>query len=330
MVSHTKAGKKELGERFTRMHKAVFAILATLATVATMACSSQEQTPATAEPSSPTIAENVQPSSTETTNVESQQVETPDSKANMENAAGTDETKPMDQTEPTADAMELTAQHVKPMGQPAKTVKMPEMTDAAPAMEKPSTEPKPTLYSVQPEHPATMPIIAGMSPDDQKCLPEQAKTLNDLTAITRNPSDPAAAETFQCLSSEGQFQLFIATQQPDPTTSEASLRCLWEGLAPLHTMEVSDGNTLEIFGAMLFGSIAVAAYCTDEQQMEQIAAQEPEAHAQLLYMQCMIDTTGGPAQFMNRLLEDPDAIAILEADANEQCEVPEVLSQTSN
>ena len=317
------------------MHKAVVAILATLAIVATMACSSQEQTPATAEPSSPTIAENLQPSSTETTNVESQQVETPDSKANMENAAGAgetmpDETKPMDQMEPTADAMEPTAQHVKPMGQPAKTVKMPEMTDATPAMEKPSTEPKPTLYSMQPEHPATMPIIAGMSLDDQKCLPEQAKTLNDLTAIMQNPGDPAAAEIFQCLSSEGQFQLFVATQQPDPTTSEASLRCLWEGLAPLHTMEVSDENTLEIFGAMLFGSIAVAAYCTDEPQMEQIAAQEPEAHAQLLYMQCMIDTTGGPAQFMNRLLEDPDAIATLEADANEQCEVPEVLSQTSN
>ena len=47
-------------------------------------------------------------------------------------------------------------------------------------------------------------------------------------------------------------------------------------------------------------------------------------------MQCMIDTTGGPAQFMNRLLEDPDAMATLEADANEQCEVPEVPSQTSN
>ena len=149
-----------------------------------------------------------------------------------------------------------------------------------------------------------------LSPEDQNCLPEQASTRDDVRRLLDETSESAAAELFRCMSSEGQFQVYMLDAERDgPRLTVEQHRCIWEGMRSMNREDLGASNPGEtdpeeaarVFGSLMFGIIATTVYCAGPEALTQDTTLSPDEKEQMQYLWCIVDEMGGPSEFTSAL-----------------------------
>ena len=172
-----------------------------------------------------------------------------------------------------------------------------------------------------PDQPAN--IWESLSPQEIDCLPDGVHDDQSLIhAADNNQQNPMTAQSItKCLTDENAFMLHMsALSYGMPGISEETQRCIWNAISTLGNIDspaLTDQNNpdpmadFQNFMKVIIGTTAITGYCMSYQEWAIINPIDTnEGHD---YTTCMIDSFGGPIQFLEALMDDINALAHAEA-----------------
>ena len=234
---------------------------------------------------------------------------------------------------PEPDPPAATPEPTHPMVEPT-----PEATTAEPGTqsgamlaveEKPEATPPPTSERTSPDE--SMTHTFDLSDADRECFPDDLRQDAAIAESIRNPESPVFETVLECLSPDGQFQIYMTTVVGDTTElTESQRRCIWEHALeiagpPLEDDQPADAleHALHRFGAALIAPTVTAVYCVDTPTILQTSATptDMEYAAAIDYLRCVIEAEGGPAPYVSRVMSDDTEIDLEELH-REQCGEP--------
>ena len=166
-------------------------------------------------------------------------------------------------------------------------------------------------------------IWESLSPQEIDCLPESIHDDQSLIhAMDDNQQNPLAAQQItQCLTDENAFILHMTAASGETTgVSEETQRCIWKAVNILAKVDSTtppspdNSNPLaefEHFMKVIIGTAVITGYCMSDQEWAII--NPIDTNKERDYTICIVDSYGGPEQFLEALIEDITSLELAEA-----------------
>lgn len=155
----------------------------------------------------------------------------------------------------------------------------------------------------QSQPPGTDEISDRYSEQDLACLPPRANTAAALAGRVAQMSSGARAQLNQCLSEDGELQLHLI-EQANSLLTQGELECIWRGIRPLDkavTIEPVPGDDVTTTPIHEI----IQGYCTrsdGNSATPGIYIESASLRAQVEALYCLVDITGGAAEFSEWLV----------------------------
>ena len=154
-------------------------------------------------------------------------------------------------------------------------------------------------------------FLSRLDAGDRKCLPEQLSDDEQVISLMAQADEETRRATHQCMSNEGQFELYLLTTE-DKALSRETHRCLWEGKRPLHEgPQPSNPGSGTTADARRLTSWIIEVYCKENDPAwkgVQIDGVPLQFVPQTDSIQCVVDAKGGTRRFAEWMLEDDQAV----------------------
>ena len=214
---------------------------------------------------------------------------------------------------------------------PVQTPTLP--PSPAPPLPNPTTAPTPTpdiiTNAVSPtETPPPDAFVSTLSVTETECFPTAVESDQQLTRFMDAATNSFVNPYFDCLTDANRFHLYLQNVKTDPSDHEFlstdTHRCIWDGLQPVFKLkpetdaELDEHTASTLMAATFLAPIAVMAYCVSDADLERLGDAAPTIET--TYMRCVVDQQGGPRQFIQMLVDNPNTFEAQLAAAELHCD----------
>ena len=216
---------------------------------------------------------------------------------------------------------------------PATTAEQPRRADQTTELTVTRPEPTPTATPQQeqaPEWPVTPSTTTTsdepdkLSHKDQACLNKQPHNAQSVVRWAEQADRNAVREATKCLSDKGKFEIYLLREANSGLTGR-QMDCIWRGLKPIWEAPAQQQPDTVDDAAAIAESI-IRGYCIQNASSTvdvPIQIDDALIQGELDALYCMVEQAGGPYKFAIWMIEDPLAIADLDAlvDGEDECEL---------
>ena len=168
---------------------------------------------------------------------------------------------------------------------------------------------------VEPEDPGQTSFVDRLNAEDKGCLPEQVSNDDQILDLMAKMETQATRELQNCLSEEAQFELYLLTAK-DRTLGRKTHLCLWAGHQPLAEQNLQDLNPRSpeyerTANVKVLAPVVLQLYCKSSDPTWlglEIDGSNERFKPRVEAIHCMVNTKGGPRDFVEWMLEDDQAV----------------------